>query len=187
MNAISVKLLFVGVLCRYPRDCSTSMALIGFLIHQSLRLKTWKKTITIHKLSGWFNLILILICFVHVQAGFTGIGVGAAYHGLRPIVEFMTFNFSMQVSYLIMSANHCAHWISFLFTWFGMWYIPSFLFIPFAPHVPEFEKIHVFWSTLFHIGFSFPVSKLHLLHKLNCYWWHVLSSTLCRKVNLHVI
>jgi hypothetical protein len=33
-----------------------------------------------------------------MQAGFTGIGVGAAYHGLRPIVEFMTFNFSMQVS-----------------------------------------------------------------------------------------
>lgn len=32
------------------------------------------------------------------QAGFTGIGVGAAYQGLRPIVEFMTFNFSMQVS-----------------------------------------------------------------------------------------
>lgn len=31
-----------------------------------------------------------------LQAGFTGIGVGAAYHGLRPVVEFMTFNFSMQ-------------------------------------------------------------------------------------------
>ena len=32
-----------------------------------------------------------------MQAGFTGIGVGAAYHGLKPVVEFMTFNFSMQV------------------------------------------------------------------------------------------
>jgi pyruvate dehydrogenase E1 component beta subunit len=32
------------------------------------------------------------------QAGFTGIGVGAAYYGLRPIVEFMTFNFAMQVT-----------------------------------------------------------------------------------------
>ncbi|KAG5064732.1 hypothetical protein JHK85_005915 [Glycine max] len=30
------------------------------------------------------------------EAGFTGIGVGAAYYGLRPVVEFMTFNFSMQ-------------------------------------------------------------------------------------------
>ncbi|XP_057427808.1 pyruvate dehydrogenase E1 component subunit beta-1, mitochondrial-like [Lotus japonicus] len=30
-------------------------------------------------------------------AGFTRIGVGAAYYGLRPVVEFMTFNFSMQV------------------------------------------------------------------------------------------
>lgn len=28
--------------------------------------------------------------------GFTGIATGAAYQGLRPIVEFMTFNFSMQ-------------------------------------------------------------------------------------------
>ncbi|CAD6340564.1 unnamed protein product [Miscanthus lutarioriparius] len=33
------------------------------------------------------------------EAGFIGIGVGAAYHGLRPIVEFMTFNFSMQIEH----------------------------------------------------------------------------------------
>ncbi|CAD6264868.1 unnamed protein product [Miscanthus lutarioriparius] len=39
------------------------------------------------------------------EAGFTGIGVGAAYHGLRPIVEFMTFNFSMQaIDHIINSA-----------------------------------------------------------------------------------
>ena len=30
------------------------------------------------------------------EHGFTGIGVGAAMAGLRPIVEFMTFNFAMQ-------------------------------------------------------------------------------------------
>lgn len=30
------------------------------------------------------------------EHGFTGIGVGAAMAGLRPIVEFMSFNFSMQ-------------------------------------------------------------------------------------------
>ncbi|MEH6402416.1 MAG: pyruvate dehydrogenase complex E1 component subunit beta [Sneathiella sp.] len=30
------------------------------------------------------------------EQGFAGIGVGAAFHGLRPIVEFMTFNFAMQ-------------------------------------------------------------------------------------------
>ena len=30
------------------------------------------------------------------EHGFAGIGVGAAYTGLRPIVEFMTFNFAMQ-------------------------------------------------------------------------------------------
>jgi pyruvate dehydrogenase E1 component beta subunit len=31
------------------------------------------------------------------EAGFTGLGVGAAFLGLKPIVEFMTFNFAMQV------------------------------------------------------------------------------------------
>eukprot|EP00891_Asterochloris_glomerata_P004028 jgi/Astpho2/4028/e_gw1.00063.276.1_t len=30
------------------------------------------------------------------EAGFTGIGCGAAMAGLRPVVEFMTFNFAMQ-------------------------------------------------------------------------------------------
>ncbi len=30
------------------------------------------------------------------EHGFTGLGVGASFGGLRPIVEFMTFNFSMQ-------------------------------------------------------------------------------------------
>ncbi|WP_439576150.1 pyruvate dehydrogenase complex E1 component subunit beta [Phreatobacter sp.] len=30
------------------------------------------------------------------EHGFAGIGVGAAFSGLRPIVEFMTFNFAMQ-------------------------------------------------------------------------------------------
>jgi len=39
------------------------------------------------------------------EAGFTGIGVGAAWGGLKPIVEFMTFNFSMQaIDHLINSA-----------------------------------------------------------------------------------
>ena len=30
------------------------------------------------------------------QTGFTGMATGAAYKGLRPVVEFMTFNFAMQ-------------------------------------------------------------------------------------------
>ncbi len=30
------------------------------------------------------------------EAGFTGLAIGAAYKGIKPIVEFMTFNFSMQ-------------------------------------------------------------------------------------------
>ena len=31
-----------------------------------------------------------------VEMGFAGIATGAAYQGLRPVCEFMTFNFSMQ-------------------------------------------------------------------------------------------
>lgn len=27
---------------------------------------------------------------------FSGMAVGAAFHGLRPVVDFMTFNFAMQ-------------------------------------------------------------------------------------------
>ncbi|KAJ0717798.1 putative pyruvate dehydrogenase (acetyl-transferring) [Helianthus annuus] len=39
------------------------------------------------------------------EAGFAGIGVGSAYHGLKPVIEFMTFNFSMQaIDHVINSA-----------------------------------------------------------------------------------
>ena len=39
------------------------------------------------------------------EHGFTGIAVGAAFNGVIPIVEFMTFNFSMQaIDHIINSA-----------------------------------------------------------------------------------
>ncbi len=39
------------------------------------------------------------------EHGFAGVGVGAAFGGLKPIVEFMTFNFAMQaIDHLINSA-----------------------------------------------------------------------------------
>ena len=39
------------------------------------------------------------------EYGFAGLGVGAAFMGLKPIVEFMTFNFSMQaIDHIINSA-----------------------------------------------------------------------------------
>ncbi|MDQ4060950.1 MAG: pyruvate dehydrogenase complex E1 component subunit beta, partial [Pseudomonadota bacterium] len=39
------------------------------------------------------------------EYGFTGLGVGAAFAGLKPIVEFMTFNFAMQaIDHIINSA-----------------------------------------------------------------------------------
>lgn len=39
------------------------------------------------------------------EHGFAGLGVGAAFRGLRPVVEFMTFNFAMQaIDHIINSA-----------------------------------------------------------------------------------
>ncbi|MBK3772698.1 pyruvate dehydrogenase complex E1 component subunit beta [Azospirillum sp. YIM DDC1] len=39
------------------------------------------------------------------EIGFAGLGVGAAFRGLRPIVEFMTFNFAMQaIDHIVNSA-----------------------------------------------------------------------------------
>ncbi len=39
------------------------------------------------------------------EIGFAGLGVGAAFYGLKPIVEFMTFNFAMQaIDHIINSA-----------------------------------------------------------------------------------
>ena len=39
------------------------------------------------------------------EHGFTGLGVGAAFAGLRPVVEFMTFNFALQaIDHIINSA-----------------------------------------------------------------------------------
>jgi pyruvate dehydrogenase E1 component beta subunit len=40
------------------------------------------------------------------EHGFAGLGVGAAFAGLRPIVEFMSFNFAMQaIDQIINSAS----------------------------------------------------------------------------------
>ena len=38
------------------------------------------------------------------EQGFAGLGVGAAFSGLRPIVEFMTFNFAMQAIHQIINS-----------------------------------------------------------------------------------
>jgi pyruvate dehydrogenase E1 component beta subunit len=46
------------------------------------------------------------------EAGFTGIGVGAGLLGLRPIIEFMTWNFSMQAIDHIVNSCGKAHYMS---------------------------------------------------------------------------
>ncbi len=46
------------------------------------------------------------------EAGFTGIGVGAGLYGLRPIVEFMTWNFALQAIDHIVNSTAKTHYMS---------------------------------------------------------------------------
>jgi pyruvate dehydrogenase E1 component beta subunit len=46
------------------------------------------------------------------EAGFAGLGVGAAFAGLKPIVEFMTFNFAMQAIDQIINSAAKTHYMS---------------------------------------------------------------------------
>ena len=46
------------------------------------------------------------------EAGFAGIGVGAAMGGLKPIVEFMTFNFAMQAMDHLINSAAKTHYMS---------------------------------------------------------------------------
>ncbi len=46
------------------------------------------------------------------EHGFAGIGVGAAMYGLKPIVEFMTFNFAMQAIDQIINSAAKTHYMS---------------------------------------------------------------------------
>ncbi len=46
------------------------------------------------------------------EQGFAGLGVGAAFGGLRPVVEFMTFNFAMQAIDQIINSAAKTHYMS---------------------------------------------------------------------------
>lgn len=46
------------------------------------------------------------------EHGFSGLAIGAAFAGLRPIVEFMTFNFSMQAIDQIINSAAKTHYMS---------------------------------------------------------------------------
>ena len=55
------------------------------------------------------------------EMGFAGLAVGAALAGLRPICEFMTFNFAMQVGsqqyemWKVMESCRCKHTLKTLY------------------------------------------------------------------------
>ena len=46
------------------------------------------------------------------EQGFAGVGVGAAFAGLKPIVEFMTWNFAMQAIDQIVNSAGKTHYMS---------------------------------------------------------------------------
>lgn len=46
------------------------------------------------------------------EHGFAGLGVGAAFSGLKPIIEFMTFNFAMQAIDQIVNSAAKTHYMS---------------------------------------------------------------------------
>jgi pyruvate dehydrogenase E1 component beta subunit len=46
------------------------------------------------------------------EHGFTGLGVGAAFAGLKPVIEFMTFNFAMQAIDHIINSAAKTHYMS---------------------------------------------------------------------------
>ncbi|KAJ2117580.1 pyruvate dehydrogenase E1, beta subunit, partial [Coemansia sp. RSA 921] len=46
------------------------------------------------------------------EMGFAGLAVGAAFHGTKPICEFMTFNFAMQAIDQIINSGAKTHYMS---------------------------------------------------------------------------
>lgn len=46
------------------------------------------------------------------EMGFTGLATGAAFHGLKPVLEFMTFNFAMQAIDHIVNSAAKTHYMS---------------------------------------------------------------------------
>lgn len=64
------------------------------LIHQLL----------VSTIENIFSMTRHIFC-LYLEMGFAGLATGAAYQGLRPIAEFMTFNFSMQaIDHVVNSA-----------------------------------------------------------------------------------
>lgn len=46
------------------------------------------------------------------EMGFTGLAIGSAFHGLKPVLEFMTFNFAMQAIDHVVNSAAKTHYMS---------------------------------------------------------------------------
>jgi len=80
------------VLTKLPRVSWTNLVRSVLSILVSLTLPNCSSSAETHA-------IFDSCCLAITEAGFTGIAVGAAFAGLRPVCEFMTFNFAMQASF----------------------------------------------------------------------------------------
>lgn len=61
---------------------------------------------------GILQFLKLVKLTITVKIGFTGLGVGAAMYGLRPIIEFMTFNFALQAIDHIINSAAKIHYMS---------------------------------------------------------------------------
>jgi pyruvate dehydrogenase E1 component beta subunit len=82
----------------------------AYKVTKGLWQKYGSKRVIDTPITGTFFLPFFSFCMSYyigsIEMGFAGLASGAAYKGLRPIVEFMTYNFSMQaIDHVV---NSCA-------------------------------------------------------------------------------
>ena len=120
------------------------------------------------------------------EHGFAGLGVGAAFGGLKPVVEFMTFNFAMQAidqivnsaaKTLYMSGGQMGCPIVF---WRSLFCSPLCFvcFMCFLAVSLLFSVVVLDVTTSFS-GFCHPPSRSHpVLSQLGCFWCSRTARTL---------
>lgn len=99
------------------------------------------------------------------ECGFTGVGIGAAMAGLRPIIEFMTFNFSLVAIDQILSTAAKARYMSA-----GQFKVPIVFrgaggaaYQLGAQHTNSFENFYAYTPGLYVVAPSTPFDMKGLL------------------------
>jgi pyruvate dehydrogenase E1 component beta subunit len=99
------------------------------------------------------------------ENGFAGIGIGAAMNGLRPIIEFMTWNFALQAIDQIVNNAAKTHLMTA-----GTYNVPITFRGPNGPahmlsaqHSQAMESMYVHWPGLVVVSYSCPADAKGLL------------------------